>query len=75
MLADVPTRLTIEHFNEARLHEPGEAIRSAPIAASRSFDFNEARLHEPGEAVGWSGGGAVGPWTSMRPGSMSRERP
>ena len=39
------------HFNEARLHEPGEAQATwRPPGASRHF--NEARLHEPGEAPG-----------------------
>ena len=36
--------------------------------------FNEARLHEPGEAGVARGSGVDDGVTSMRPGSMSRER-
>ena len=37
-------------FNEARLHEPGEAS-GRPCGMPWRGHFNEARLHEPGEAV------------------------
>ena len=44
------------HFNEARLHEPGEASVTDTPSAPKLSDFNEARLHEPGEAPGQSAG-------------------
>ena len=44
------------------------------LPAEAAGDFNEARLHEPGEARGLGRGRGRHPGTSMRPGSMSRER-